>query len=66
MPPRLLAVAVGLILVNAAASLAHGEQVTKGQIPFRYARPPSQNRDRGGTQERERCFAMGYAHGGRE
>ena len=64
MPPRLLALAVlallGLISVNAAA-------VEPGaQIPFRYARPPSQNRDRGGTQERERRFAMGYAHGGRE
>ncbi len=38
MPPRLLALAVlGLISVEAAASLVHGEQVTKGQIPFRYA-----------------------------
>ena len=67
MPPRLLAVAVGLILVNAAASLAHGEQVTKGQIPFRYARPSTQNRDRGGEHKKASGgFAMGYAHGGRE
>jgi hypothetical protein len=64
MPPRLLALAVlallGLISVNAAASLAHGEQVNKGQIPFRSFPDPEQ-RPRGEHQN-----AMGYAHGVRE
>ena len=56
MPPRLLALAVlallGLISVNAAASLAHGEQVNKGQIPFRSFPDPEQW-PRGGTPERD-------------
>ena len=53
MPPRLLALAVlGLISLDAAASLAHGEPV-QGQIPFRYARPTGT--EAGGTPERERA-----------
>ena len=50
---RLLALTVlGLISVNAAAPVEPGaRRVTKGQIPFRYARPPTQNRDRGGEHK---------------
>jgi hypothetical protein len=46
---RLLALTVlGLISVNAEPG---ARRVTKGQIPFRYARPPTQNRDRGGEHK---------------
>jgi len=62
MPPRLLALAVlGLISLDAAASLAHGEPV-QGQIPFRYARP-TRNRGRGNARTRASAAAcaMRYA-----